>query len=133
MTTNRKTCPKCKKRKMYSQYYKRSKGSSNGRWGECKECSKERQKNYRYGKCERCGKKHNQQSGHSLCRECRKPKPIEISKLSNGALCYRAKPCRFLAECKEQVMRKDWNWNPPCFVSSDGHEAYVAEYGRRQE
>ncbi len=102
-----KKCSKCGIPKKLSEYY-RSPGSTDGHKNKCKSC----------------------------CREYQNGKTIKTSALSNGASCgegWGAQECRFLAECKEQVMIKDWYWNPPCFVSSAGHEAYVAEYGRRQE
>ena len=39
--------------------------------------------------------------------------------------------CVFLKNCKHNVKVKDVDWQPYCFVASQEHEAYQAEY--RQE
>lgn len=89
-------------------------------------------------KCNKCGipKKLNQYyrspgatDGHKgHCKACYRKKPVETNGLATGASCYH---CVFETHCRHNVKVKDVDWNPPCFATSQEHEAYVKEYGRR--
>ena len=131
MTTNRKTCRVCRKRKMYSEFYQRSNGSKDGYWNECKACTATRTKAYRYGECARCGEEYYNGGGESLCKPCRKPKvekPAPVVPHSLGKVCDT---CKFLADCSYRVRKKDAHWLPYCFVTSRYHESWLKEYGGR--
>ena len=113
MSTNRKKCRSCGKRKMYIEYYKKA-DMLDGHSNICKECHKERQRNYNEG-------------------YLRPRRYVRISKLSDTAMCDR---CKFRPTCDVRVRQTDeehWDWMPPCFVTSHLHDAYVKEYGNGAE
>jgi len=67
------------------------------------------------------------------CREYQNGRTIKTNGLSTGAQCgvgWGTQACYFLSLCKHNVMVKEVDWQPYCFVSSEDHEAYVNEYGR---
>ena len=137
MSTNRKTCRVCKKRKMYSQFYQRSNGSNDGYWHECKECTATRTKAYRYGECPRCGAEYYKGGGEQLCKQCRNAKkkvaPVVTQVYAScgriGSSATDGDDCKFLDDCNYRVkVKKNANWLPYCFVESQYHDAWLKEY-----
>ena len=121
MSTRRKTCRECGKRKVLSQYYK-SHSNRDGYEGICKPCKKIYNRVSRTIGCEVCGKEMYKSNGHTVCLECRK---------TRHQYTVECKYCVFEDGCKRRVKQtgpEHWDWMPPCFLTSKYHDAYVKEY-----
>jgi len=131
MSTNRKTCRKCKKRKMYNEFYRHPEGKD-GHVNICKECKRSDARIHNYGACASCGKHHYKGAGYKLCKECRGT-VVRIAIPSNGNLScgvgHGQQVCVFVAECRDNIRMQ--TFTPYCFVSCKYHGLYVKEYGRR--
>jgi len=131
MAARRKTCRKCKKRKMINHFYARDDGKD-GHYNVCKACFKAYWGNKK--KCNKCGRYLCLTSFHKngkspdgrkyTCKDCCK----QLSDLANRPRCDN---CVFLDGCRYRVKQtgpEHWDWMPPCFVTSKYHAAYKKEY-----
>ena len=98
-----KRCNNCGNMKPLTEFYIRP-AAKDRRYATCKLCK---------GKRDR--KRYNETKGTR----------------DGGVTQVHCENCVFLKHCKHNVMVKDMDWQPYCFVTSQEHEAYQAEY--RQE
>ena len=138
MAADRKTCRKCKRRRVISYFYRKSR-NKDGYMNVCKDCQRGAVKEkFKIKVCNKCGEPKPMTAFYKnpispdgrkyTCIACCKQK-YDFSNMhhhcSNG--------CVFIAECRHRVRSRDeqyWDWLPPCFVMSEYHEAYVNEYRR---
>ena len=123
MSTRRKKCRECGKRKMLNQFYKQN-SNRDGHENICKACKKIYNRVSRTIPCEVCGKEMYKSNGHTVCLECRNRK-------QDIRYTIDCKYCVFLEGCRVRVKQTGpeyYDWMPPCFVTSKYHDAYVKEY-----
>ena len=95
-----KRCRTCGTNKPLKDYYIRP-AAKDGRYATCKTCKLERDRKRYFG---------------------------TKGKRDGGVTQVHCENCAFLKYCKHNVMVKDVDWQPYCFVTSQEHEAYQAEY-----
>ena len=137
--TRRKTCRKCKRRRETNYFYRKAR-NKDGHMNVCKECQRGAVKErFEIKVCNKCGEPKPMTAFYKnpitpdgrkyTCIACCKHE-YEFSKAHH----HCGNGCVFMETCQVRVMSRDeqyWDWDPPCFVSSKYHEAYVNEYARR--
>ena len=129
MSTNRKRCNECKKRKMYVYFHKKA-DTRDGYCNMCKQCKAEYNKQLTTDYCDNCGEPFWNRNGHTLCVHCRRPARMDLNvSLNSDALGKVCNCCKFEKECEYRVkVKKNANWLPYCFIESQYHEAWKEEY-----
>jgi hypothetical protein len=116
-----KPCRKCGEPKELTEFHKKTE-SRDGHNSMCKQCVSEYGKRKVTGLCE-CGSPYCKKYGHTLCLRCRRDKGETYSNIGKGC-----DICKFEADCRYRVRKKDANWMPYCFVTSKFHDAWKEEY-----